>query len=70
MEEAEGISTSSSDLSLLKTVDQIDYTIICEAGNIEDLMHQLRWIGKEGIIIGFQERDSRIFEDYLDSRCL
>lgn len=49
---------------------KINYTIVCEGGGLNDLDHQLRWMGKEGIIVCFLDRESSSPEDYLSSRAL
>lgn len=62
------ISTSSSDLSVIKGIDQIDFTMACEAGNIQDLAQQLELIGKEGMILGFRERSYEYESEYLSGQ--
>ena len=49
---------------------KVDITLVCEGGGLSDLQHQLNWIGKEGIIICFLEREINSPEDYLSKRNL
>ena len=65
----EVVSTSSSDKSYLKENGKVNYTIICEGGNLDDLHLQLEWMGKDGALVGFMERGYDV-EEYLSCAIL
>ena len=68
-----GQSSTSSEKRedcLLHLMPKIDMTIMCEGGGLSDLEFQLRWMGKEGMILCFLERGFNSPEDYLSARTL
>ena len=41
---------------LLHLLPRVDLTIVCEGGGLRELEQQLRWMGREGMIVCFLER--------------
>lgn len=44
------------DHNYLKELETMDYTVVCEGGNIDDLELQLKWMGKKGMFLAFMHR--------------
>lgn len=49
---------------------RVHLTVVCEGGGLTELRQQLRWIGSEGMLVCFMERELGAPEDYLESRAL
>ena len=67
MSEANSTTSSDKQECLLHLIDKIDLTIVCEGGGLTDLDSHLKWLGKEGLVLCFLEREGES-EDYLTSR--
>jgi hypothetical protein len=50
-------------------MEKIDLTIICEGGGVGELENHLRWLGREGQILCFLERETES-EEFLTWRTL
>ena len=64
-EEGEG---EGKEMNKLQT--NIDYCIVCEGGNLDDLECQMKWMGKKGMIVGFMERSYDMDDEYLNAKSL
>jgi predicted HAD superfamily phosphohydrolase len=58
--EPKGLKENGKDVAIMSNYSQaegVDWTLACESGGLKDLEMQLKWIGKEGMIVGFMEHE-------------